>query len=345
MVSGPSGNTWGPSTIYGNWRRGTGILNNDLYIGKLVWNRLRYIKDPTTGKRVSKLNERQDWTVKLVPELRIVDQDLWDRVKARQNDTRRRITSASRTGVRCERARRPVYLFSGLVRCGVCGGGFTMVNTIHYGCNNARNKGTCANSLSIRRDRFEESVLDGLKSRLMEPELVEEFIAEYHRELNRSSGHRDAERRRQEKELHLADQGIRAIIESIKAGFRTDAMREELEVLDTRKKELTTTLASTTSNPVRLHPNLAAVYRAKVEQLREALNQHDTRTEATTILRGLIDKIRLVPDGKELRIHLIGQLAALMAIGQKQLQPSPGRTELQLTLVAGAGFEPTTFRL
>jgi len=30
-----------PQTAYGNWRRGTGILNNELYVGKLVWNRLR----------------------------------------------------------------------------------------------------------------------------------------------------------------------------------------------------------------------------------------------------------------------------------------------------------------
>jgi site-specific DNA recombinase len=45
-VPGPSGTDWGPSTIHGNPDRGTGILNNELYVGKLVWNRLRYIKDP-----------------------------------------------------------------------------------------------------------------------------------------------------------------------------------------------------------------------------------------------------------------------------------------------------------
>jgi site-specific DNA recombinase len=38
-IPGPAGRNWGPSTIYGNWRRGTGILNNELYNGKLVWNR------------------------------------------------------------------------------------------------------------------------------------------------------------------------------------------------------------------------------------------------------------------------------------------------------------------
>jgi site-specific DNA recombinase len=30
-IPGPSGKPWGASTIHGNWRRGTGILNNELY--------------------------------------------------------------------------------------------------------------------------------------------------------------------------------------------------------------------------------------------------------------------------------------------------------------------------
>ena len=65
-VSGPSGGTWGPSTIHGNRQRGTGILNNELYIGRLVWNRLRYVKDPETGKRVSRLNPDSGWIVQNV---------------------------------------------------------------------------------------------------------------------------------------------------------------------------------------------------------------------------------------------------------------------------------------
>ena len=39
-VPGPFGGAWSPSTIYGNAKRGTGILNNELYIGRLIWNRL-----------------------------------------------------------------------------------------------------------------------------------------------------------------------------------------------------------------------------------------------------------------------------------------------------------------
>lgn len=88
-VPGPSGKGWGPSTINGNWRRGTGILNNELYIGRLIWNRLSYIKNPETGNRVSRLNPEAEWIVKDVPALRIIDQELWDQVKARQQGLRK----------------------------------------------------------------------------------------------------------------------------------------------------------------------------------------------------------------------------------------------------------------
>ena len=66
-------------------RAGTpGILNNELYIGHLIWNRLRYLKDPATGRRVSRANPTTAWITTEVPELRIVDDELWAQVKARQ---------------------------------------------------------------------------------------------------------------------------------------------------------------------------------------------------------------------------------------------------------------------
>ena len=60
-IAGPHGKSWGPSTIYGNWGRGTGILNNELYIGKLVWNRQKVVKDPATGKRQVRPNPCDEW--------------------------------------------------------------------------------------------------------------------------------------------------------------------------------------------------------------------------------------------------------------------------------------------
>jgi site-specific DNA recombinase len=316
-----------------------------MYVGRLIWNRLRYSKDPDTGKRVSKLNPPNLWIVKNLPELRIIDDQLWDKVKARQKATRASVDTGAKSGARPERARRPAYLFSGLLRCGVCGGGFTMVNMVQYACNNARSKGTCSNKTGIRRDRLEELILEGLKSKLMKPTLVKEFVAEFQRETNRLSGQLNAERDRQVGELRQVDRDIRSIIDSIKAGFRTEAMRDELESLEARKKVLTAALASSETTPVRFHPNLADIYRGKVEQLHSALNHPDFRAEATGIIREMIEEIRLVPENGELRVHLLGQLAALFALAQNKKPGFSKEAGLQVTMVAGAGFEPTTFRL
>jgi hypothetical protein len=86
-VGGPFGGAWSPSTIYGNAKRGTGILNNELYVGRLVWNRLRYVKNPDTGKRVSRMNPSSEWMTRQVPALRIVSDEVWTAPKARADAT------------------------------------------------------------------------------------------------------------------------------------------------------------------------------------------------------------------------------------------------------------------
>jgi site-specific DNA recombinase len=193
-LPGPRGAPWGASTISGNAARGTGILNNELYIGLRVWNKLKYIKDPDTGRRVSRLNDPAQWIVKEVPELRIIDQELWDRVKARQAAMRCDTRPDARARP-CDR-RRPRYLLSGLIVCGSCGGRYTKISANLFGCAAARNKGAavCKNLRNVRRDRLEETVLDALRANLMDPELFREFCAEYVREINRVRGDENARR-------------------------------------------------------------------------------------------------------------------------------------------------------
>jgi len=67
-VPGPLGRRWRDTAIRGHIIRGTGILNNELYVGIRVWNRLRFRKDPATGRRRSRLNPPEAWVVEEVPE-------------------------------------------------------------------------------------------------------------------------------------------------------------------------------------------------------------------------------------------------------------------------------------
>ncbi|MEO3480311.1 recombinase family protein [Phaeobacter sp. CAU 1743] len=135
-IPGPQGGQWGASTIHGNRERGTGILNNELYIGRQIWNRLRYVKDPQSGKRVSRLNPESDWVITTVPELRIIEGTLWEAVKSRQGALK-----SKGTGIPVWDRRRPRTLFSGLMECGCCGSGFSKVQKDSFGCSAARNKG------------------------------------------------------------------------------------------------------------------------------------------------------------------------------------------------------------
>ncbi len=210
-----------------------------------------------------------------------------------------------------------------------------MINTTHYGCSNARNRGICDNRLTIRRDVIEESVLSGLKKELMNLELVKEFVAEYHREINRLAAMRDGEHKRLAHELAALEREIREIIDAIKAGIRSASMAAELESLEVRKQTLQALLAAEPPAPVRLHPNVAETYRQRVEDLRQALDQDDVRAASAEIFRGLIDEIRLVPVDDGLGIYLIGNLAAMLGLGTKK-RPGSKEAGAQLTLVTGA---------
>ena len=93
---------------------------------------------------------------------------------------------------------------------------------------------------------------------------------------------------------------------------------------------------------------MADIYRSKVTQLARALQEPESRPEATEALRGLVDAIVLTPDeGEEtLRIELRGNLAAMLGATRKTKRSSESDDlSLQVSLVAGAGFEPATFGL
>jgi hypothetical protein len=119
-----------------------------------------------TGKRVSRLNPDSGWIVQNVAALRIIDQDLWERVKTRQGALK--ISRSVGDGPGYWDRRRPRYLFTGLMHCAVCGSGIVHFNKVYIGCANVRNKGTCNNKATMRREVLESAVLDGLQNRLME---------------------------------------------------------------------------------------------------------------------------------------------------------------------------------
>ena len=97
-----------------------------------------------------------------------------------------------------------------------------------------------------------------------------------------------------------------------------------------------------------LHPNLPEVYRRKVAHLHTLLEQPDTKVEAMDLIRSLVEAIVLTPEDGTLRVDLRGELAAILGLCADSKKPGAvsgaGLLE-QVKMVAGAGFEPATFRL
>lgn len=146
------------------------------------------MKDPETGRRVSRVNPSAEWKLTQVPDLRIVDDALWHRVKVRQGaigaDPRVKAIKATRFWEQ----RRQVHLLTGLLRCGCCGGGFAAVGKDYLGCSAAHKLRTCAQRKSIKREVLEQAVLDLLRERLMQPDAVATFIKAYASEVNAQRG-------------------------------------------------------------------------------------------------------------------------------------------------------------
>ena len=357
-IPGPGNRPWIDTTIRGQADRGTGILNNSLYVGRLEWNRCSYVKNPSTGRRVARINAANEREVVAVPELRIVDDELWAAVKARQQSVGFEM-GRDEAGQALNRAHRRQFLLSGLLTCGCCGGGYTIVGKDRYGCATRRGRGTCDNGQTITRQHIEARVLGALRSDLLTPERVDEYVrafAEAWAELEREAG---ARRAQVERSLAEAERGLQGMVRAVEGGSWSEAIKTRLHDLENRKAQLKADLAALDAPaPVRLHPNAAAMYARQIAELQAALNADDIRAEATDALRLLIERVVLTPDPTApdgLAAELRGDLAEILALaaapeaGSRRVgaKNSPGRmfTGSQLSVVAGAGFEPAAFRL
>ncbi|WP_417799058.1 recombinase family protein [Terasakiella pusilla] len=80
-IEAPNGGKWAPTTLVGSFVRQTGLLRQTLYNGTITFNKMQYRKHPETGKRVSILRPASEWVSVPIPELAIVDDNLFAKVQ------------------------------------------------------------------------------------------------------------------------------------------------------------------------------------------------------------------------------------------------------------------------
>ncbi|WP_197673642.1 recombinase zinc beta ribbon domain-containing protein [Stappia sp. ES.058] len=227
-----------------------------MYVGKIVWNRQPFVKDPDTGKRQARPNPEEEWVIQDVPELRILDDELWEAVKARQAENRiARDENGQADVAAVHRCRRPKYLFSGLTKCACCGGGYSAISATLIGCSTARNKGTCDNRVNIRRDELESRVLNALRTRLVDPALFAKVCQVFTQEVNRLRMEGRANVAAAEAEIRKIDRELDTLHDLILKGGAADRINAKMVGLEQRKKEVEAFLATADEPPPLLHPS------------------------------------------------------------------------------------------
>jgi site-specific DNA recombinase len=162
-------------------KRGTGswsvtclfeMLRRDRYRGLVEWGRMGTAY--RGGTRVS-VTRRDDEVLRVeTPELRLVDDAVWEAVR-RQDEPQRGTLGAPRRG------RAPTRLLSGIARCGVCGGPMQSGNTMSgkqtirsYRCAWAHDRGptVCANKMHRPADEMEGAVLGWIRDVALAPGVI-----------------------------------------------------------------------------------------------------------------------------------------------------------------------------
>ncbi len=151
---------WVRSAIVGDVRRGTGILNNPVYKGDVVWGRSRWIRSPRDSaiRRCEVVEDPEDFVTHHIERLRIVSDDLWDRVHVVQSARTPR-GEAIRAAKR-RLGRGPALWLSSLLVCSECGSNYVQYGRTDYVCSGFYNGSSCSNGTRFRIADIERAVLE-----------------------------------------------------------------------------------------------------------------------------------------------------------------------------------------
>ena len=355
-IRGPGSRPWQNTTIRGQRDRGTGILNNPVYAGEAVYNRCSYVKNPKTDKRTARPHPPELWERTPVSAWRIVDDDLWAAVKTRQSSIRLGMSAAQQTcGNGLNGARRHKYLLSGKLSCGCCGGGYTIINRTEYGCaaHKAKGRAICAQTIRVKKQDVERRVMHAIEAELMSRPYVDAFVAEARAAYEQTVKARRRDRGKLASSIADREQRIERLIDQLEEGIGSPArIKERLAEHEVALVDLRRQLDSGDGEGdlIQALPALAEVYRERVAELVQALRDGGD-AEAMEPIRRLIERIVVHADeGAGFRLELHGALAGILSLcANSNARLRGGRSgsvrEVQVSVVAGVGFEPTTFRL
>jgi site-specific DNA recombinase len=331
-IASPGGGMWHSNAFMGDARRLQGLFRNPIYAGEIVWNRATHRKARKTGKVRTRANPAADYVRKPAPALRIIAAETWAAVQARLAEVRAEVDAKGNASA----ANAPKRLFSGLLRCGACGGPLTTAGPgRRYRCRNRTDKGAaaCSNARTAIADDLERQVLDQLRAELLHPDVVEAVVRRFH-EVQAEKGQGARQRRGLlERELGEVRRKAERLVSQVAAGeLAGRTVARMIAELETREGHVAGELEQLdrTADVVTLHPRLLARYRQLVDELQARLATglegvaSAERDAARAALRKVVRQVRFLPGEKRgtWSVAVDGDLTALL---EQAAAPAPRR--------------------
>lgn len=209
--------------------------------------------------------------------------------------------------------RTPKYLFSGLLRCAVCGGSYTVRSRTYYACATHRNRGPaiCANSHHVQRDRLEERLLKMIFGDVFAPDVVEYVTGQVERVIAELHAAPDERRQIVAAELARARTELTHIANAIRQGIVTPTTRTMLEQAERQIAELEANLRALPLEAPALPPLKEAV-EGYVQDLRKTMATDVT--VAREMLAQGVGTLILRPTGGRLVAEMRGNLVGLLGL-------------------------------
>jgi site-specific DNA recombinase len=163
-IPGIDGRPWLRRTLAGRIILEEGILRNEMYLGRLIYNKRLTLRDPITGKKRFRIQPKGSWTRVDVPHLRIVSDELWNAVRARLDQISHPTPPKRKLPIHMKTHNQ--HALTGWVRCGQCGGPKSIANDSRYVCNGCRFERSCRNSRGTKEPVLIEEVFTALFDRV-----------------------------------------------------------------------------------------------------------------------------------------------------------------------------------
>lgn len=308
----PRGAYWRGGTLTGSNNRHNGILGNEIYAGRLVWNRVRMIKDPDTGKRVSRPNPEAEWHRQDVPALQIVDHELFAQAAA---------IRLGRGHAKPAYRRKPKHMLSGLLRCGSCGAGMSVKGTDRGGtriiCTRFHESKACDNHRTYYLHHVEGVLLSGLRGHLIDPSAIKLFLKTYHEERKRLAADGVNIRARLERELAEIVRKIeRATAAMLASTAAVQTFADAINGLEIDRRRIVVQIEELAQpvTVIALHPAAQARYLAAVDSLAATIAERGSDSETAMAIRDLIETVtvRRTEPGQPIALDVKGRLAGLL---------------------------------